>query len=195
MAVAAPPIIETPIARLPDVVGRLREKFGEAMSAVYEFRGETTITVTRDALVDVARFLRDEFHFEELVDVTALDWDISAKDAPVRYAETLQGGEERELIESRPRFEVLFSFLSISNQARLRLRVPLGESDTRVPSLTSEYAGANFFEREVFDLMGISFVGHPFMHRILMPDNWVGYPLRKDNPLGYEPVDDAERFR
>jgi NADH-quinone oxidoreductase subunit D len=195
MAVATPEMIQAPVTESNDTVSRIRERFSSAVVDVCEFRGETTVTVTREALPEAARFLRDELHFEELVDVTALDWHIHAKEAPVRYAEMLQGGEERDLIPARPRFDVLCSFLSISHRARIRLRLPVGEFDANVPTLTAVYPGANFYEREVFDLFGINFGGHPFMHRILMPESFVGHPLRKDYPLGYEPVEFTHTVR
>jgi NADH-quinone oxidoreductase subunit D len=195
MAVATPPVVEAPVIQTNDGVGRIRQQFSEAVLDVLEFRGETTVTITREALPEVARFLRDQLHFEELTDVTVLDWLIHAQAAPVRYAETLQGGLDRDEILPRPRFDVLYLFLSMSNKVRLRLRVQVGEFDANVPTLTEVYAGANFYEREVFDLFGINFVGHPFMHRILLPDDTAGHPLRKDHPLGYEPVEFTHTVR
>ncbi len=195
MAVAAPQIIQGPVTGLNTVVGAIRDRFSNAVVGVDEFRGETTITIIREPLPEVARFLRDELHFEELVDVTALDWHIHALEAPVREAETLQSGAERDLIATRPRFHLLYSFLSMAHQARLRLRVPVSEIEAAAPTLTTVYPGANFYEREVFDLFGLHFVGHPFMHRILLPDEFVGHPLRKDYPLGYEPVEFTHTVR
>jgi NADH-quinone oxidoreductase subunit D len=195
MAAAPPPIIEAPATAQTDAGAHIRERFPDAVVDVREFRGETTVTVTREGLPEAARFLRDELQFEELVDVTALDWDIHAKDAPVRYAETLQGGEERELTPTRPRFDLLYSFLSISRRERIRLHVPLGASDANAPTLTTVYPGANFYEREVYDLFGIRFSGHPFMHRILLPEHYEGHPLRKDFALGYEPVEFTHTVR
>jgi NADH-quinone oxidoreductase subunit D len=195
MAVAAPQIIQGPVTGLNTVVGAIRDRFSNAVVGVDEFRGETTITIIREPLPEVARFLRDELHFEELVDVTALDWHIHALEAPVREAETLQSGAERDLIATRPRFHLLYSFLSMTHQARLRLRVQVGETEADAPTLTTVYPGANFYEREVFDLFGLHFVGHPFMHRILLPDDFVGHPLRKDFALGYEPVEFTHTVR
>lgn len=195
MAVAAPPIVEAPAKEAGNLAAAIRDRFSHAVIKVDEFRGETTLTVNCGALPHVVQFLRDHLQFEELVDVTALDWSIHAKEAPVRYAETLQGGEARDLIEPRPRFDVIYSFLSATRRERLRLAVPLSETEATVPSLTPWYPGANFFEREVFDLFGIRFAGHPFLHRILLPDDFVGHPLRKDHPLGYEPVEFTHNIR
>ena len=88
----------------------------------------------------------------------------------------------------RVRFEVVVSLLSLEHNIRLRLRVPVPADDPTVPSLVPVYPGANFFEREVFDLFGIIFEGHPDLTRILLPDDWVGHPLRKDFAVGAVPV-------
>lgn len=87
-----------------------------------------------------------------------------------------------------PRFEVVISLLSLDPPARLRLRVPVAGREPTVPSITSIYPGANFYEREAYDLFGIDFPGHPDLSRILMPDDWEGYPLRKDYGVGSVPV-------
>ncbi len=171
-----------------DPVARLREKFGDKILRVAEFRGETTLTVAREHLPDMARMLRDDIGFDQLLDVTALDWHLQAKNAPNPDG-VLFNDADLDEIDVPARFQVLYHFLSHPLNARLRLTVLLKESDIEIPSLTSIYPGINFHEREVFDMFGIRFVGHPFLHRILMPDNWNGYPLRKDHALGYEPVE------
>lgn len=149
-------------------IQKLRERFPNAIQNVSEFRGETTVTVPRESLLDLARGLRTDpaLHFEMLLDITALDW-----------------------LPREPRFDVLYYFLSMQNNTRLRVRVQLSSSDANVPSLTAIYPGANFYEREVFDLFGITFLYHPFLRRLLLPDYVTGHPLRKDHPLGYEPVE------
>ncbi|MFQ5966841.1 MAG: NADH-quinone oxidoreductase subunit C [Acidimicrobiia bacterium] len=86
------------------------------------------------------------------------------------------------------RFEVVVSLLSMSHRLRLRLRVPVSGADPEVPSLCPVYPGANYFEREVFDMFGVSFADHPDLTRILMPDDWEGHPLRKDFGVGSVPV-------
>ncbi len=151
-----------------NTLAKLRERFPDAIFDVYEFRGDTTVTIPRESLLDVARFLRDDptLHFATLLDVTALDW-----------------------LPKEPRFDLHYSLLSLEHQTRLRLRVQLSSWDTRAPSVTPVYPGANFYEREVFDLFGITFTDHPFLQRILLPDYSTDYPLRKDHPLGYEPVE------
>ncbi len=186
MAIATP-LTQTTNFLVNEPVARLREKFADNLR-VSEFRGETTITVTRELLPEIARVLRDEIGFDQLLDVTALDWHLAAKNAPNPDGILFNDADLDEL-DVPARFQVLYHFLSHSLNARLRLTVLLKESDPQVPSLTSIYPGINFHEREVFDMFGIRFVGHPFLHRILMPDTWTGHPLRKDNALGYEPVE------
>lgn len=187
MAVATP-LSQSTTFLVNDPTARLREKFGDKILNVSEFRGETTITLARENLPAVAQMLRDEIGFAQLVDVSALDWNLEGKNAPNPHGVMLNDEDLGDL-ELPPRFQVLYHFLSHSLSARLRLTVFLQESDPTVPSLTSLYPGANFFEREVYDMLGVRFVGHPFMHRILMPEDWQGHPQRKDYPLGYETVE------
>jgi NADH-quinone oxidoreductase subunit C len=87
---------------------------------------------------------------------------------------------------SDPRFDVVYHLFSIPKKFRVRLKVKLGGDDPSVESITSVWPAANYFEREVFDLFGIRFEGHPYLRRIMMPENWEGHPLRKDYPVeGY----------
>jgi NADH-quinone oxidoreductase subunit C len=150
------------------VVERLRAWSPNAISEVIEFRGETTIVVPRNVLRDVAERCRADknLQFNLLSDATALD----------RYP-------------LEPRFEVNYHLVSIPRSDRLRLQVGLSASDPVVDSLVSVWPGANWLEREIFDLMGIRFNGHPDLRRILMPDDWEGHPLRKDYPVeGYRDI-------
>ena len=103
--------------------------------------------------------------YEMMVDLTAIDW-FRKKD---------------------PRFEVVVNFLSVSKNQRISIKVKLND-DLKIPSITSIYPSANFYEREVFDMFGINFENHPDLTRILMPDDWVGHPLRKDYRTGRIPV-------
>ena len=145
---------------------RLKEKYPDSVLESAEFRGELTLVVKKEDIVSVCRFLRDdpELSFNFLSDLTAVD----------------RSG--REL-----RFDVIYNLYSIDKNHRLRLKVKAGENEL-VPSVTSVWNNANWFEREVFDLFGIKFDGHPDLRRILMPDDWVGHPLRKDFPLTKEEV-------
>lgn len=154
------------MAQIETVLSKLRERFPNAITDLYEFRGDTTVTIPGEFLLDLARFLHSELRFEMLLDITALDW-----------------------LPREPRFDVLYYLLSMQDNARIRLRVQLSSWDTNVPSVTSVYPGANFYERECYDLFGITFNNHPFLHRILLPDYVTTHPLRKDHPLGYEAVE------
>lgn len=192
MAVATP-LTQPATFLVNDPPARLRERFGDKLLKVSEFRGETTITIARETLPEMARMLRDEIGYDQLIDVSGLDWHLQAKNAPNPDGVMYSGGDLDEL-EVPARFQVLYHFLSHSLGTRLRLTVMLKESDAEVPSLTPVYSGANFFEREVYDMLGIKFTGHPFLRRILMPDDWKGHPHRKDYPLGYEAVEFTHNF-
>ena len=127
-----------------------------------EFRGETTIVVPREHIRRASEFLRAEpsLQFTFLSDITTVD---------------------RFPLE--PRFEVNYHLLSIERGMRLRLKVRLAGNDPNVLSVVPVWPTANWHERESFDLFGIRFEGHPDLTRILMPDDWEGYPLRKDYPV------------
>ena len=128
-------------------------------------REELSIVLRREALREACVLLRDDSqtNFNFLADITCVDW-----------------------YPTEPRFEVVYNLLSIPRTDRVRIKVRLDGSDPNVESLTSLWPGANFFEREVFDLFGVRFNGHPHLRRIMMPDDWEGHPLRKDYPVeGY----------
>ncbi|MDQ7029012.1 MAG: NADH-quinone oxidoreductase subunit C [Ardenticatenia bacterium] len=144
---------------------QLQAAFPEAVEALHHRLGEATVIVQAKALPEVARWLRDNLQFELCVDVTAVDY-----------------------WPQEPRFHVVYHVLSISRRQRLRLKVPVAGKRPKVPTVTDVWPGANFYEREVFDMFGITFDGHPNLKRILMPEDWEGHPLRKDVPLGEEPV-------
>jgi len=150
------------------VVERLRAWSSNAISEVIEFRGETTIVVPRNVLRAVAERCREDkdLQFNLLSDATCVD---------------------RFPLE--PRFEVHYHLVSIPRRDRLRLQVRLSSDDLVVDSLVPVWPGANWLEREIFDLFGIRFNGHPDLRRILMPDDWEGHPLRKDFPVeGYRDI-------
>jgi NADH-quinone oxidoreductase subunit C len=147
------------------VVQRLREFNPEAVEDVQLFRGELTVRIRAVNLQQVCEFLRDDkgLSFQYLSDLTAVD----------HYP-------------AEPRFETVYHLYSIENNQRLRLKVRLGGDDPRVDSMVQVWPAANAFEREVFDLFGIYFVGHPYLVRIVLPEDWEGHPLRKDYPVeGY----------
>lgn len=141
-----------------------------------EFCGQTVLFVPRERLAEVVMELRDEHAFTMCIDVTAVDY--LAFEAP----RNLPDGVEPE------RFEIVVGLLSMRDRARLRLRVQVPEADPVVPSLFDVHPGTEALEREVFDMFGIRFDGHPDLTRILMPEDWIGYPLRKDYAIGRIPV-------
>jgi NADH-quinone oxidoreductase subunit C len=147
------------------IAQRVRAWDPQAIAEVIEFRGERTLVVPKSHLRRVCEFLRDvpELGFNFLSDVTGLD---------------------RFPVE--PRFELNYHLLSLPNRTTLRLRVRANGADPVVPSMTSIWPTANWHEREIFDLFGVKFEGHPNLERLLMPQDWEGYPLRKDYPVqGY----------
>jgi NADH-quinone oxidoreductase subunit C len=128
-------------------------------------REEMSIYVERSSLREACALLRDDpaCPFNFLSDVTCVDW-----------------------YPSEPRFEVVYNLLSIAQKERVRIKVKLNGDSPALESVTSVWPAANFFEREVYDLFGIRFTGHPYLRRIQMPENWEGHPLRKDYPVeGY----------
>lgn len=137
--------------------------------------GQPVVYLDRAQLAEAAAFLRDDQQFTMCVDVTAVDH-IADGVRPTPAAVTPE------------RFEVVANFLSHARNRRIRVICEVPESDPTVPSLTATYPGTNFPEREVFDMFGITFEGHPDLTRILMPDDWNGFPLRKDDPPGRVPV-------
>ena len=145
-------------------VARLVAANAEAIPDAKLDRDELTIWIDRAFIREAVALLRDDAatQYNFLADVTCVDWHPSV-----------------------PRFEVVYHLLSIARKARVRLKVRLAD-DEAIESVTSVWPSANFYEREIFDLFGIHFVGHPELRRILMPDDWEGHPLRKDYPVeGY----------
>jgi NADH-quinone oxidoreductase subunit C len=132
-----------------------------ATDAKYD-RAELTIIVARENIVAAAKAIQ-QAGYNFLEDVTAVDW-----------------------YPSEPRYQITYHILSFSLKQRVRLAVRLGGDDAALDSITSVWPSANFYEREVFDLFGVHFGGHPNLRRIMMPEDWKGHPLRKDYPVeGY----------
>ncbi len=139
----------------------LTQRFGKLETS--EFRGQTRVVVPRDKLLDVVRMLRDELAFDLLVDITCVDY--------LNYR------------NAQHRFGLVYLFAVTETNERLTLRVFLDEPQLSVDSLVPLYEGANWLEREVFDMFGIRFEGHPDLRRILLPEEFTAFPLRKDYPL------------
>jgi NADH-quinone oxidoreductase subunit C len=154
----------TDIEQLKDrpEVARLLAWKAEAIQGAKFDRNELSIYIERTSLREACTALRNdsELNFDTLADLTCVDWE-----------------------PSDPRFEVIYQLFSTVTKKRLRLKVRLSGADASVDSLTPVWPGADFFEREVFDLFGIRFNQHPNLKRIMMPDNWEGHPLRKDYPV------------
>ena len=146
------------------LVKKLKQKFGEAIGEAQEFIGQLSVRIDRDQVVTVCEFLRDdkETQFDYLSDLTC-----------VHYPEHVEAP-----------FEMIYNLFSIPKNERVRLKARTDES-TGVESVTSVWPAANWLEREVYDLFGIPFPGHPDLRRLLLPPDWDGYPLRKDYALEF----------
>ncbi|HLV00282.1 MAG TPA: NADH-quinone oxidoreductase subunit C [Acidobacteriota bacterium] len=144
------------------VLQKIRDRFSDTVIELHSRLGEDTAVISKKALLDVARFLKEdpELRFNYLMDVTAVDY-----------------------WKRKPRFEVVYHFLSLSTRQRLRLKVPVGEQNPEVDSLTGLWRSADWYEREVYDMYGIKFRNHPNLTRILMYAEFEGHPLRKDYPI------------
>lgn len=144
------------------VVQRLRERFGEAILESAEFRGELTVVVPRERIVEVCRFLKEspEMSFNLLSDLCGIDMATPVK-----------------------RFGVIYNMLSIGRKHRIRVKTFCEEEDPTVPTVTGVWRTAEWHERETFDMFGIRFTGHPDLRRMYMPEAFEHHPLRKDFPL------------
>jgi len=142
----------------------LEAKLPEAITGGHAEHNEPTLFIWPDRIVEVCRFLKDERKFIRLSAITAVDWH-----------------------PADPRFEVVYLLHSMDENSRLRLKCWVSESQPEIDSVTGVWRSANWYEREVFDLFGITFRNHPNLRRILMPSDWEGHPLRKNYPVhGYK---------
>jgi NADH-quinone oxidoreductase subunit C len=156
-----------------DVAAALLERFEGAV--FHLSHGQPVVYVDRPHWAEVAGFLRDEQQFTMLLDVTAVDHLVDVE-------RLVMPGVTPE------RFEVVANYMSHPRNRRIRVIAEVPGDDVVVPSLAPTYESANFAEREVYDMFGITFDGHPDLTRILMPDDWVGHPLRKDDSPARVPV-------
>jgi len=158
---------------MPDpIADTLKSRFGDVIRNVVEFRAETTIHVRPDAIVEVCTFLRDDpaalYNF--LSDVSAVDvW------------------------PDEPRFQVNYHLYSMAHNRRLRLKVSVRDGQS-IPSVTGVWPAANWFERETYDLFGVKFDHHPDLRRLLLPDDYLGHPMRRDAPLVVEEVEFTHNY-
>jgi NADH-quinone oxidoreductase subunit C len=158
-----PPITSLDELSTRPAIARLRDWRPHAVTAARFDRDELTLWIDAASLRESCVLLKSDPGFDFLSDLTAVDW-----------------------YPAQPRFEVVYHLLSIARKERLRLKVKLAGEDPRIDSLTPVWPAANYFEREVYDLFGIRFEGHPHLRRIMMPEDWEGHPLRKDYPVeGY----------
>jgi NADH-quinone oxidoreductase subunit C len=150
----------TMAASLQTVISVLEQRF-QAQDC--PFCGDLSVLLAAQHLTEAARTLRDEFGFDMLADLTASDY-----------------------WPAEPRFHVIYTFNSLGGRQRISLRVPVDGESPSLPTIEGLYPNANWHERELWDMFGITFEGHSDLRRILMPYDWEGHPLRKDYPLGYE---------
>jgi NADH-quinone oxidoreductase subunit C len=141
-------------------VVKLKERFAADIVDIKEFRGEVTVTVKKENIVEICNYLKEFVGYNLLTDLTAVDY-----------------------LGQSPRFLVVYNMYSIPAKDRLRVKAQVEETDATIDSVAGVWSSANWLEREVYDLFGIKFAGHPDLRRILMTDDWVGHPLRKDYPL------------
>jgi NADH-quinone oxidoreductase subunit C len=155
------------------IIETLKTKFSGAIEDAREFRGEVTVQVKPERLIEVCTFLRDDpdSAFDLLSDVSGVDY-----------------------WPDEPRLGVNYHLTSTRRRRQLRLKVRVAGPDPRVPSVTSVWPGANWFERETYDLFGVVFVGHPDLRRLLLPEDFRGHPLRRDQPLVQEEVQFTHNF-
>lgn len=159
---------------LEKTIAAVRDRYPGAIQEIVEFRGEATVVLVADALLDVCQLLHDD---------PALDYNFLADLAAADYYPDEQ------------RFAVSYIPYAMQHNARLRLKVFVSGDVPELPTVTGVWPSANWPEREAFDLMGIHFSGHPDLRRILMPVDWEGHPHRKDYPLGYEEVQFSFNWR
>jgi NADH-quinone oxidoreductase subunit C len=149
------------------LAAKLRERIPDVDIDVSSGIDMDVVTVPAERVVDVLTTLRDVSGYEMLTDLTAVDW-----------------------LPREPRYDVNYHLLSMEDNVRVRVKVQLADADElHVPSATGVFPGADWHEREVYDFFGVIFDGHPNLTRILMPDEWIGHPLRKDYPVGGVPVE------
>jgi len=150
------------MSEIGELVEKIKGKFPLAVEETVSFRDEHTIKVKREHLLEVAKFLKEEpdYDFNFLSDICGVDY-----------------------MGKAPRFEVVYHLYSLTHTHRLRIKVSLSDNDPTISSVASLWKTADWHERECFDLLGITFSGHPDLRRILTPEGFEEYPLRKDFPL------------
>jgi NADH-quinone oxidoreductase subunit C len=177
------------------LIDLVRNRIPEVVFASHTYRGDETVVLRRAFLLEAARFLKEDpaLELNFLVDVTAVDYSTFGKrPSPAFFASSgVAVSPSSRIPDQDPwpgppgqaRFAVVYHFFSLKHKHRLRLVVPVEEDEAEVDSLASLWAGADWLEREVWDMFGIRFRGHPNLKRILMYEEFEGHPLRKDYPV------------
>jgi NADH-quinone oxidoreductase subunit C len=168
-----------------ELLHSLGESFGDKLQHKTEFRGETTCTISAADLREITKFCRDTFSFDYLLDITSIDnfgspRKITAQSTVRQVDGCISRGEE-------PRFEIIYHLYSMRHAVHLRLKLQVSEEIGAVDTVSDIWPTANWHEREIYDMMGIKFDGHPDLRRILMWDGYPFFPLRKDFPLAGMP--------
>lgn len=146
-----------------NIIDKVKASFSDAIIETHNFRGDQTVTVKKENLMEIIKFLRDDpdLAFNFLMDITAVDY-----------------------LERKPvRFEVVYHLYSLQFNHRIRIKSPVGEEDCKIDTVVPLYKTANWYEREIWDLYGIKFNDHPNLTRILLYEGFKGHPLRKDYPI------------
>ncbi len=167
-----------------EITERIKEKFPEEVMDVIEFREQLSVVIKKERIVEICRWLHDEpiLGFNYLKDICGVDY----------------------LGKKPVRFEVVYTLYSMRYRYMLRLKAAVGEDEASIDSVVPVWIGANWHERECYDMYGIRFTGHPDLSRVLMPEDWEGHPLRKDYPergpetqwQGFQEVlDKAQKFK
>jgi NADH-quinone oxidoreductase subunit C len=145
------------------IIERVKEHYGSSVIDSHDFRGDQTVTMKKNCSVEFFKFLRDdsELAFNFLMDITAVDY----------------------FSKKEERFEVVYHFYSLTHNHRLRVKIPVSIDDCIADSITPLWKTANWYEREIWDMYGIKFRGHPNLRRILLYEEFKGHPLRKDYPI------------
>jgi NADH-quinone oxidoreductase subunit C len=177
------------------LIQAVKDRVPEAVTASHAYRGDSTVLLRRESLLEVARTLKEDpaFQMNVLIDLTAVDFSaFGKKPSPAFFSSSgVAVMPSPDIPDQDPwpgppgpaRFVVVYHLFSLSRKHRLRLEVPVEEADAEVESVTSVWAAADWLEREVWDMFGIRFRGHANLKRILMYDEFVGHPLRKDYPV------------
>jgi NADH-quinone oxidoreductase subunit C len=158
----APPKPPAPMAAIAwegEIPAQLKERFGVQIAECASYLGQNFVVVKPDAVISVLEFLKLEADFDYLVDITAVDYPNRAE-----------------------RFDLVYILYSFGRNERLRVKTMIADG-AQMPTSVNVHTGANWLEREVFDMFGVQFAGHPDMRRILLPEEWEGFPLRKENSI------------